>query len=678
MKCRAITKKNEQCKNDAKPEYSSLYCETHKHLFKEKKNRFFEKKRFFGVVGLLVGALLGAFFSYIISDHFFKKSQEQSQEQLKEQKKQIENLIAEIEKTPDAFSLLTWDIFENIEESDRKKQIDKFYSLTNNNPEVYRDDVCKFYCEYIRRTTRREDYQKKYKEKPSEEIQHIIDLLFVKMFTKTYIKDNQTVSSSVHTFDLCTKDFSGAFLFGANFFCGKLNNVDFSNAKLKDVYFGYADLNNVKFWKADLENVFFDYNSKFGGSNYSSYHKFAKLKDVQFNDAKLNNVDFNSAKLNVVDFSNATLNKARFIFATLNVVNFNNAKFSDIRFKAATLSEVNFKNTRLEKYPYNEITREERSLELTSAIEQVSDALSGVQINGVRWATRNVDELGKFAAKPEDEGKRYQWNRLVVEVARPSHHPRGLNFGYATGYSWTSNYDPSPDGWRVPTIKEIETLLDTNKVSNKWTTLNGIKGRVFTDKTNSNSIFFPAAGYRDPNRDINRDPPEGKLYNIGESGHYWSNTSSGMTNACNLYFSGINAITNISHRGNCMNVRSVKIFATDLQLISLKVNRNLYQDKIASFTIKLKNKSDEAYNSRLWIYMKKLNADSPHQSIGGNEYFIAAGETKTITITGNITLQPDTYSCNVGFDANNNMNNMDKYLFQDVLKIRVTVKTSIG
>ena len=35
----------------------------------------------------------------------------------------------------------------------------------------------------------------------------------------------------------------------------------------------------------------------------------------------------------------------------------------------------------------------------------------GVVINGVKWATRNLDQPGTFAAKPEDSGMFYQWNR---------------------------------------------------------------------------------------------------------------------------------------------------------------------------------------------------------------------------------------------------------------------------
>ena len=42
----------------------------------------------------------------------------------------------------------------------------------------------------------------------------------------------------------------------------------------------------------------------------------------------------------------------------------------------------------------------------------------GVLINGVCWATRNVDAPGTFAENPEDPGMMYQWNAL-------QHYPAG-------------------------------------------------------------------------------------------------------------------------------------------------------------------------------------------------------------------------------------------------------------
>ena len=73
--------------------------------------------------------------------------------------------------------------------------------------------------------------------------------------------------------------------------------------------------------------------------------------------------------------------------------------------------------------------------------------------------------------------------------------------------------------WRMPTEEEIYKLLDTEKVTNEWTTLNGVNGRKYTDIATSKSIFLPVTSNRLPN---------GILYygndTDGEYGCYWSST----------------------------------------------------------------------------------------------------------------------------------------------------------
>ena len=76
--------------------------------------------------------------------------------------------------------------------------------------------------------------------------------------------------------------------------------------------------------------------------------------------------------------------------------------------------------------------------------------------------------------------------------------------------------DPSPAGWRVPTFGDINKLFDAGKVTNQWTTQNGVNGCKFTDKATNASIFFPAAGHLRSNN--------GTSYDVGERGGYWSST----------------------------------------------------------------------------------------------------------------------------------------------------------
>ncbi len=109
----------------------------------------------------------------------------------------------------------------------------------------------------------------------------------------------------------------------------------------------------------------------------------------------------------------------------------------------------------------------------------------GVEINGERWATRNVGEKGEFVDNPEDYGNYY-----TFEEARSA----------------------CPDGWRTPTVEEHQHLTD---VDSEWTTINGVAGRRFG--SGSNSIFIPASGMRNPSNGI--------VYIQGETGYYWSSTA---------------------------------------------------------------------------------------------------------------------------------------------------------
>ena len=174
----------------------------------------------------------------------------------------------------------------------------------------------------------------------------------------------------------------------------------------------------------------------------------------------------------------------------------------------------------------------------------------GVIINSVKWATRNVGIPGTFATKPEDAGMFYQWNRIKAwSTTGDIIDWDGRN---PTGNTWAKANDPCPTGWRVPTFEEILTLLDTRKVSNEWTTLNGVNGRIFTDVTTGNSLFLPAAG--------NRYHSNGTLYDVGEHGCYWSSKAGGSSiSAYGLFFSNSNkaATNNYSGRGIGLSVRAV-------------------------------------------------------------------------------------------------------------------------
>ena len=205
-----------------------------------------------------------------------------------------------------------------------------------------------------------------------------------------------------------------------------------------------------------------------------------------------------------------------------------------------------------------------------------------VTINGVKWAPVNLDVGGVFCTNPYDYGGLYQWGRVAdghecptsptTTTLSPSAQPGHGVFILApnTPYDWlaspdgfhwnvdensplkTAN-DPCPDGWRVPTFTELETLgiplTNQTLVTKVWTTQNGINGYLCTDNNNGNSIFLPAAG--------NRFSRDGSLLYTDTNGYYWSSTppNSTLANSLNGYSGFFNRYA--ANRAYGMSVRCV-------------------------------------------------------------------------------------------------------------------------
>jgi len=140
------------------------------------------------------------------------------------------------------------------------------------------------------------------------------------------------------------------------------------------------------------------------------------------------------------------------------------------------------------------------------SVEDIPPA-SEVLINGVRWATCNVDESGDFAISTVAKGKLYQWNRKKGWSPTEGMNKKwdwkypDWNKTYPSGTTWEEANDPSPVGWRVPTKEEIESLLDENKVSKQryrigdgMYGLYDFEGVLFTDKATGNMLRLPLTG----------------------------------------------------------------------------------------------------------------------------------------------------------------------------------------
>ena len=184
--------------------------------------------------------------------------------------------------------------------------------------------------------------------------------------------------------------------------------------------------------------------------------------------------------------------------------------------------------------------------------------------SGIKWASCNVG-----AEKPEDYGNYYAWGEVS-----PKEDYSWATYKYANGAAdkltkycnkesygdngFTDNkttLDPEDDAacanwggsWRMPTDAEWGELIANCTWT--WTTQNGINGYRVASKTNSNSIFLPAAGYRD---DTN-------LSTVGRRGRYWSSSLGGNDprDAWGLYFDSDYVDRDGSNRGRGQSVRPV-------------------------------------------------------------------------------------------------------------------------
>ena len=165
--------------------------------------------------------------------------------------------------------------------------------------------------------------------------------------------------------------------------------------------------------------------------------------------------------------------------------------------------------------------------------------------SGLKWASWNVG-----ASVPEEYGDYFAWGETVPKEDYDWSTYKWCNGAYNKLTKYCNYYSSFWDStepidnkttldleddaaranwggsWRMPTDAECTELR--NNCTWTWTTQNGVNGRLVTSKTNSNSIFLPAAGYRYGTR----------LYDVGSDGSYWSSSLStgGPDDAYDVYF----------------------------------------------------------------------------------------------------------------------------------------------
>jgi hypothetical protein len=147
----------------------------------------------------------------------------------------------------------------------------------------------------------------------------------------------------------------------------------------------------------------------------------------------------------------------------------------------------------------------------------------------VKWATCNVganspEEYGDYFAWGETEPKStYNWSTYkwcIYRAKRQTKYCTKRSYGTVDNKTTLELSDDAAHAnwggsWRMPTDAELTELRE--QCTWTWTTQNGVNGYKVTSQSNGNSIFMPAAGFRNASS---------LLYTGGSNGYYWSSSLS--------------------------------------------------------------------------------------------------------------------------------------------------------
>jgi uncharacterized protein (TIGR02145 family) len=152
------------------------------------------------------------------------------------------------------------------------------------------------------------------------------------------------------------------------------------------------------------------------------------------------------------------------------------------------------------------------------AAKTLAQSGEGVVINGITWAKTNAGVQGTFMDYPWYQGGFHTYEEALKAC---------------------------PEGWRLPTREEFETLIQAHS---EWTIMFDAFGRRIG--SGGNTIFLPASGY------LHRS---GEVKHQSVDGHYWSSSQIDGQSAWSLYFSDAGyPASYYNHQAYKFSVRCVK------------------------------------------------------------------------------------------------------------------------
>ena len=132
---------------------------------------------------------------------------------------------------------------------------------------------------------------------------------------------------------------------------------------------------------------------------------------------------------------------------------------------------------------------------------------------------------------------------------------------YGTYYTFANRASGLSNDWYVPTkdelyVKENDVVTGgLAKISNAWTTQNGVNGRLFTI-SEGKTFFLPAAGFIDNDNDEGQETAYTGKELVSTYGFYWSQTEATLSSmAYSLQFSSANINVFSEYKVNALTVR---------------------------------------------------------------------------------------------------------------------------
>ena len=290
--------------------------------------------------------------------------------------------------------------------------------------------------------------------------------------------------------------------------------------------------------------------------------------------------------------------------------------------------------------------------------------------SGTLWATCNVG-----ANSPEEYGDYFAWGETEP---RSDYSYSTYKYCKGTGFTMTkyctsSDYgtvdnktelEPSDDAatvnwgseWQMPSDEQCEELINSSYTTTTYTFMNRKYGRKITSKSNGNSIFFPAAGYR----------YDTSLYNTGSVGSYWSRSlnTSLSSSAYELFFNSSNIDTKSNFRCYGRSVRPVRVNdvrtvdVSNIELNMTKLSVKVGETRQLSATVLPENATNKA------VFWSSSNTNVATVSQTGNVTALTVGTcTITCSATGGSGVKAE---CKVTVITNDNSGTLDGHEYVDL------------